>query len=102
MTTYRAVAKVRDEFGNTGEISAAIQVADLPSASGSTSLEAKYDGFAPNGESPIKTMDFALSVERKDAIRAWKIAIVNATQGVQKDRERNFGRPSVFLFMGTA
>ena len=84
VTTYKAVAKVRDEFGNTGEISAAIAVADLPSASGSTSIEAKYAGFAPKGESAIKAMDFALAVGQKNAVKAWKISIVQSNQGVQK------------------
>ena len=83
LTTYKAVAKVRDEFGNTGEISAAVPVGDVPSASGSTVVEAKYDGFAPAGESPIKTMDFLVSIGQKESLQAWKIAIVGET-GVQK------------------
>jgi len=83
LTTYKAVAKVRDEFGNTGEISAAIAVADVLSASGSTVIEAKRDGFAPNGESPIKSMDFLVSIGQKESLLAWKIAIAG-NSGVQK------------------
>ena len=35
-----AVAELRDEFGNTGSLEAPIAVADIPSASGSTAIEA--------------------------------------------------------------
>jgi flagellar hook assembly protein FlgD len=83
LTMYKALAKVRDEFGNTGEISAAVSVADVPSASGSTLIEAKYDGFAPTGESPIKTMNFLVSIGQKEALMAWKVAITGES-GVQK------------------
>jgi flagellar hook assembly protein FlgD len=82
--TYKAVAKVRDEFGNTGEISTAIPVADVPSASGSTSIEARYGGFAPHGESSIKTMDFVVAIGQAQAVKTWEIAIVQDDRGIQK------------------
>jgi flagellar hook assembly protein FlgD len=83
-TTYKAVATVRDEFGNTGELDSAIAVADIPSASGSTSIEARHEGFAPKGESSVKTMDLDLAVGQKAAVKAWRIAISLGAQGVQK------------------
>jgi flagellar hook assembly protein FlgD len=75
-TTYTAIAKVRDEFGNVGSLSATLAVADIPSASGSSSIEARYAGFAPKGESAIKTMDFAIAIGQKEAVKAWKVEIV--------------------------
>ncbi|MGA2545991.1 MAG: OmpA family protein [Rectinemataceae bacterium] len=84
VTTYKAIAKVRDEFGNTGEIKAAIPVADVSSASGSTSIEARYDGFAPKGQSSIKTMDFVVAIGQTEAVKTWKIAIAQSDQGIQK------------------
>jgi outer membrane protein OmpA-like peptidoglycan-associated protein/flagellar hook assembly protein FlgD len=84
LTNYKAVARVRDEFGNSGEINAVISVADVPSASGSTSIEARYGGFAPKGESAVKTMDFVASIGQRGAVKAWKISIVQTEQGVQK------------------
>ncbi|MGA2546135.1 MAG: OmpA family protein [Rectinemataceae bacterium] len=84
VSTYQAKARVRDEYGNTGEIGAVIAVADIPSVSGSNSIEALYAGFAPKGESPIKTMDFHVAIGRSDALKAWTIAIGQGDRGVQK------------------
>lgn len=84
LSNYKAEAKVRDEFGNTGEMSATIAVADLPSVSGSNSIEARYAGFAPNGESLVRTMDFNIAIDPNDALKTWTIAIGQGDRGVQK------------------
>jgi outer membrane protein OmpA-like peptidoglycan-associated protein len=101
LTTYKAIAELRDEFGNTGELSVSIPVADVPSASGSTLIEAKYDGFAPKGESSVKTMDFVVSIGDKEAVVAWKITIVG-DQGIQKTQSGDSTNiPSSFSWDGT-
>ena len=84
LTTYQAIATVRDEFGNVGKLNAAIKVADIPSTTGATSIESRYEGFSPNGESSVKTMDFSTQISQRDALKTWNIAIVHGDRGEQR------------------
>lgn len=102
-TTYKATAKVSDEFGNVGSILADVPVGDLPSASGATFIEAPNAGFAPKGESMIKTMDFTVGIGQKEALKTWKIEIGQAGAGPQKTLSGDSTNiPASFSWDGTS
>jgi flagellar hook assembly protein FlgD len=83
-TTYVAVAKVRDEFGNSAELRADVPVADIPAAGQETSVQPKSAGFSPLSDSLSRSIDLALNVGNKDAVKSWKLALAQADMGVQK------------------
>ncbi len=76
---------------------------DLPSASGATFIEAPNAGFAPEGESMIKTMDFTVGIGQKDALKTWKIEIGQTGGESQKTLSGDSSNvPASFSWDGTS
>ncbi len=83
-TSYSVLAEVRDSFGNTGMARALIAVADLPPVPGETAISPQANGFSPNGDGTLDSLDLALTVPNREAVKAWKISIAQADGGIQK------------------
>ena len=95
-STYRATATVRDEYGNTAQLSADIPVAALAAAPviaappappvkpGQPSIAARSPGFSPNGDRVADTMSFALGYGQPSAVVSWKVTIATSDAGTQK------------------
>jgi flagellar hook assembly protein FlgD len=92
-STYKATATVRDEYGNSSQLSADIPVAALAAAPvvaappvkpGQPSIAAKSPGFSPNGDKIADTMSFALGYGQPTAVVSWKVTIAAPDAGTQK------------------
>jgi len=102
LASYKAIARVRDEFGNMGSLDGLIPVGDLASVSGATFIEAPYSGFAPRGESMIKTMDLTLGIAQKEALKSWRIELVQADGSIAKSLSGDSRDiPSAYSWDGT-
>jgi outer membrane protein OmpA-like peptidoglycan-associated protein len=75
---YAAILSVRDAYGHTGSTQAGIAVADLPYASERSSVRPWTNGFSPNGDKVMDSMDFSLGFGQRSAIRAWRLEIGQA------------------------
>jgi outer membrane protein OmpA-like peptidoglycan-associated protein len=84
--TYHATATVRDEYGNSSEITADIPVAALaaaprppapppPPKPGQPSVTAKTAGLSPNGDKVADTITFQLGYGQGSAVVAWKLSL---------------------------
>jgi flagellar hook assembly protein FlgD len=83
-TTYSVLAEVRDGYGNTGFAKALIPVDDLPPVTGQNAITPSANGFSPNGDSAMSSINFALTVPNKDAVKSWKVLISENDAGLQK------------------
>jgi hypothetical protein len=82
--TYQAIATVRDEFGLSSELTVDVPVTDIPMATQQNFVQPSASGFSPLSESLPKSIDFALTFGNVDALKSWKISVVQADVGVQK------------------
>lgn len=95
-STYRATATVRDEYGNTAQLSSDIAVAALPEKAplvvtppaplkpGQPAIAAQGVGFSPNGDTVADTMTFALGYGQSSSVVSWKVTIATPDAGTQK------------------
>ena len=89
---YRAVAYVRDEYGNSGRVTTAVTVAGLPEAAPVTapvnrdpSIVALTPGFSPNGDTIADTVTLDISYGRQPtAVAAWQVLVMNNAGEIQK------------------
>jgi flagellar hook assembly protein FlgD len=82
--SYKTVATVRDEYGNTGEIKANVPVSDIPVATGNDAVQPKSAGFSPTSATAARTMDLLLTFGNKEQLKSWKLSVSHAEQGVQQ------------------
>jgi outer membrane protein OmpA-like peptidoglycan-associated protein/flagellar hook assembly protein FlgD len=98
--TYTAVATVRDEYGNSSQITADVSVAALPEKApavavqpappppppkpGQPSIAARTAGFSPNGDKISDTVAFQLGYGQPSAVVAWKVGISASGSGPRK------------------
>jgi flagellar hook assembly protein FlgD/flagellar motor protein MotB len=83
-TSYDAVAKVEDEYGNIGTLKGTITTDPLKPADEPSSITAVYSGFAPQGDGSRSTMEFLVDAGDLSAIASWKVEIRNATGSTVK------------------
>ena len=83
-TTYEAVATVSDEFGLSSELKVDVPVTDIPMATQQNLVQPNASGFSPLSESLPKSIDFAPTFGNVDALKSWKISVVQTDVGVQK------------------
>ncbi len=94
-STYQATATVRDEYGNTAQLKAAIAVAALgqsapvaqtppPPKPGQLAIVAQSAGFSPNGDKVDDTMSFLLGYGQPTAVVKWNVTISASGAGTQK------------------
>ena len=94
-TTYQVTATVRDEYGNSSQLKAAIPVAALPEKApaiaaqpapkpGQPSIAAMSPGFSPNGDKVDDAITFQLGYGQPSAVVSWKVSISPPGAGAQK------------------
>jgi len=83
-TTYSVLAEVRDSFGNTGFAKALIPIDDLPQVSGENAITPSANGFSPNGDAGMASIDLSLAVPNKEAVKSWKVTIAQVEGAVQR------------------
>jgi outer membrane protein OmpA-like peptidoglycan-associated protein/flagellar hook assembly protein FlgD len=87
---YIAEAILRDEFGNSAQVTSAIAVSELPqpvkqaAAPVTFSVTPGSGGFSPTGDKVMDTMKLALSYGPRESVNAWKLEILDSGQHVQK------------------
>ena len=87
---YIAEAILRDEFGNSAQVSSAIAVSGLPqpvkpaAAPVTFSVTPGSGGFSPKGDKVMDTMKLALSYGPRESVSSWKLEILDSGQKVQK------------------
>ena len=106
LATYRAVATVRDEFGNSSQLKADIPVASLPDRtlrvnaelaqlafrpsaaappeSGRPFIRMSQLGFSPYGDNAAHSMTFLIAYGSPSAVASWKMKITASDGSVQK------------------
>jgi hypothetical protein len=89
--TYRAAATVRDEYGNSAQLSTNVAVAALgpatpvtPAKPGQPVITAATAGFSPNGDAVADTITLRLGYGQPSAVASWKVALSSAGAGTQK------------------
>jgi outer membrane protein OmpA-like peptidoglycan-associated protein/flagellar hook assembly protein FlgD len=88
--SYIAEATLRDEFGNSAQVYAAIAVSNLPRAAlrktapQTFSITPGSKGFSPTGDRVMDTMKLAVSYGPRGSVNSWKVEIVDSDQQVQK------------------
>ena len=82
--TYKAVATVRDEYGLTAEIKADIPVSDIPLAANQDVIMVSSSGFSPRSASTPTSINFALTFGNKQAVKTWKVTVLQAQSGAQR------------------
>lgn len=97
--TYKALATVQDEYGNSAELRADIPVAGLAIATppkpvqprkelvaveGKVAVVPETAGFSPNGDKFMDDMTLMLAYGQPAAVRSWELEIADSTGGVQK------------------
>ena len=100
-TSYKAVATVRDEYGNSARLKSDIAVAALsapvqavPAVApvqappvrkpGQVSIAAQAPGFSPNGDQIADTMTMALGYGQPAMVKAWKVTVSDSAGKAQK------------------
>jgi hypothetical protein len=79
---YSAILTVRDVFGHAGASQAGLAVAELPFATERSSVQPWTNGFSPNGDKVMDSMDFTLGFGQRAAIRSWRLDIARPESGV--------------------
>jgi outer membrane protein OmpA-like peptidoglycan-associated protein len=79
---YSAILSVRDIYGHAGSSQAGLVVAELPYDPERSSVQPWTNGFSPNGDKIMDSMDFSLSFGQRAAIRSWRLDIARAENGV--------------------
>jgi outer membrane protein OmpA-like peptidoglycan-associated protein len=95
--TYKALATVQDEYGNSSELKADIPVAGLaiatppkPAKKELVAVEGKVEvvpetaGFSPNGDKVMDDMTLMLAYGQPAAVKSWELEIADSTRRVQK------------------
>lgn len=76
-THYQAIAKVEDEYGNVGTLRGFF-ITDPADAGIPLTITPAWAGFAPKGDGSKPTMDFALAVGKPEAMKSWKVEILDS------------------------
>ena len=87
--SYSAHATLRDEFGNSAQVSTAIAVVGLsapvpPRTTGTVALTAGTAGFSPNGDTVMDSIALVLSYGAQKSVSSWKVEIMDSDRHVQK------------------
>jgi len=82
--TYKAVATVRDEYGNSAQLKADVLVADVPSAIEKSLVRPRSSGFSPKSETLARAMDLLLTLGDMDDLKSWKLSVAHEDKGAQK------------------
>jgi outer membrane protein OmpA-like peptidoglycan-associated protein len=82
---YAAILSVRDVYGHAASTQAGIAVADLPFPPERSSVQPWTNGFSPNGDGVMDSMDFSLGFGQRSAIRSWRLDIVDAEKAIVRD-----------------
>ncbi|HUX39255.1 MAG TPA: FlgD immunoglobulin-like domain containing protein [Rectinemataceae bacterium] len=99
-THYQAIAKVEDEYGNVGTLRGYF-ITDPASSGIPLTIAPAWDGFAPKGDGTRLTMDFALSVDKPDAVKSWKVEMLDASGTAVKTFTGGTKLPSELSWDGT-
>jgi outer membrane protein OmpA-like peptidoglycan-associated protein/flagellar hook assembly protein FlgD len=97
---YRAVATVRDEYGNSSKLTSDVAVALLqkgveavpaiapvetvPQKPGEPSIMAQGRGFSPNGDQVADTMTLSLGYGQPSEVKSWKVTVATGGSETQK------------------
>ena len=79
---YAAILSVRDIYAHAGASQAGLLVADLPYATERSSVQPWTNGFSPNGDKVMDSMDFSLTFGQRASIRSWRLDIAKSDTGV--------------------
>jgi outer membrane protein OmpA-like peptidoglycan-associated protein len=82
---YSAILSVRDVYGHSGSVQAGITVAELPYAPERSSVQPWTDGFSPNGDKVMDSMDFSLYFGQRAEVRSWRLEIAGAGKGAARE-----------------
>ncbi len=82
--TYKAVATIRDEYGNSAQLKADVPVAGLPPAIQESTVRPRSPGFSPKSDAGARVMDLLLAFGDLDDLKSWKLSVAQAGSGVQK------------------
>ncbi|HET7839506.1 MAG TPA: OmpA family protein [Rectinemataceae bacterium] len=84
-TSYTALLKVRDEFGNTGTFKGEVAVTGVPNPEASTIIAGRNRaGFSPTSTSVKNSLDILLTFGSKASISSWKVEVMSASKGTVK------------------
>ncbi len=83
-TTYAAVATVRDEYGNSAQLKAAVPVADIPLATQENLVQPQSAGFSPKSDTMARSITLALTFGNKESLKSWKLSVSHSQMGVQR------------------
>jgi flagellar hook assembly protein FlgD len=81
--TYHAVATVRDEFGNSAQLTADVPVAEVPPSTRQAAVLPGAAGFSPGSATGQRSISLALTVGNRDALKRWSLSVAHAEKGVQ-------------------
>jgi flagellar hook assembly protein FlgD len=88
-TIYKAVATVRDEYGNSAELKADVPVADVPPPIEESLVRARSSGFSPKSDTQARAMDLLLTFGDLDDLKSWKLSVAQADGDAQKNWSGN-------------
>jgi outer membrane protein OmpA-like peptidoglycan-associated protein/flagellar hook assembly protein FlgD len=96
-TTYTAVASVKDEYGNSAQMKAAVAVAALrtspgvaaqpapaPVPAGQPFVRPSAAGFSPNGDQVADTIGLTLGFGEPGSVKAWTLTVSSPQAGTEK------------------
>jgi len=99
-THYQAIAKVEDEYGNVGTLRGYF-ITDPANSGISLTVTPAWGGFAPKGDGTRLTMDFALAVGKPDALKSWKVEMLDSSGTAVKTFTGAASLPSELSWDGT-
>ena len=103
--TYTGEATMRDEFGNSAQVSSVIAVAAMPAqpkpvpgaAPGTVAVTPGSGGFSPNSEKAMNAIDLELSYGPSESVASWKLEILDSGQRAQRTFSGDGSNPPVTL-----
>jgi flagellar hook assembly protein FlgD/outer membrane protein OmpA-like peptidoglycan-associated protein len=94
---YTYVVQAQDAAGNIGRAELKLNVNPL---SGLVNIEPQSAGFSPNGDGVMDTMNFDVSVAKKEGMKSWSASFVNDQKGVVRTVTGGSSLPATITWDG--
>ncbi|MDP3177771.1 MAG: FlgD immunoglobulin-like domain containing protein, partial [Spirochaetaceae bacterium] len=100
--TYTAKVRVRDEYGNAGETTVAIEVRSQPDATEASAVKPIFPGFSPTGDAFRRTIDFSLQFGNAKLVQSWALEIATGDIIVKRYAGKGGALPTSLTWDGNA
>jgi flagellar hook assembly protein FlgD len=81
---YTLVAKVRDEYGNVGELKGSIAIEARPAQTAPLGIQVLSAGFAPTGDGTFPRESLAFGIGDPASVVSWKVDIADDSGNVAR------------------